>query len=325
MIGAFDTVKTVIPLPFHNYLTAGLPSLDFKLDAPGIVDHFRHALALNESRPLFNPDLWKMDANSADSSYLEAWFFGYHHDIGGGDVVQGLALWPLQWILNAAAEHGLILDPTVAPYDVLFKGGDNVIETPEDIALKMFDMIKHHTATKLWGLRLNEPFSLMLPQPRQYFQYLTKPPYLKLVRPKVFLHPSAYLVFDVSSSFRIQVYQWKHFRKFLQDRASTLPLTANPWWEKQAVDSILRETSSVERLNVVVMGRPGTGKAAMVGRIFGQPPANKLVSSRALHSPGFESPTHSTHFPSPSPTPFCCGHGARADCPPGKIRHRKSR
>lgn len=249
------------------------------MDAPKIVDHFRHALALNEARPLFNPDLWKSDANSADSSYLEAWFFGYHHDIGGGDAVQGLALWPLQWILNAAIENGLVLDPTVEPYDVLFSGKDNVIETPHDIAMKMYDMIRHHTTTKLWGLRLNEPFSLMSPQPRSYFQYLTTPPYIKFVRPKVFLHPSAYLVFDVSSSFRIQVYQWKYFRTFLNDRFKAIPNVENPWWERQAIESILHKSGGVDKLNVMVIGRPGTGKSEMVERIFGKPPESILVFS----------------------------------------------
>ena len=275
----------MIPLPISNYFASGVPSLDFKMDAPGVVDHFRHALALNEARPLFNPDLWKTDADSSDSSYLEAWFFGYHHDIGGGDTVQGLALWPLQWILHAATDYGLVIDPSVEIYDILFNGKDNVIETPHDISLKMFDMIKHHTATKLWGLRLNEPFSLMAPQPRQYFTYLTKPPYIKLVRPKVFLHPSAYLVFDVSSSFRIQLYQWKHFRNFLQHRFETIPQIDNPWWERQAIDSIVNKSDGVERLNVLVVGRPGTGKAEMIERIFGKPDEAAMVPRRRSLSP----------------------------------------
>ncbi|CCX12339.1 Similar to hypothetical protein SNOG_14395 [Phaeosphaeria nodorum SN15]; acc. no. XP_001804583 [Pyronema omphalodes CBS 100304] len=272
VLGAFDTVKTVIPLPFHNYFKERIANIDFQMDAPGIVDHFRHALALNEARPLFNPDLWKSESELSNSSYLEAWFFGYHHDIGGGDAVQGLALWPLQWILHASIEHGLILDPTVEPYDILFTGADNVVETPHEIALKMFDMIRHHTeATKVWGLKLNEPFSLMSPRPREFFQFLTKPPYVKFVKPKVFIHPSAYLVFDVSSSFRIQVYQWKHFRKFLEDRFQALPQTTAPWWEHQTVDSILHMAESVECLNLLVIGRPKTGKETMITKIFGKP------------------------------------------------------
>lgn len=270
LVGAFDTVKTVIPLRISNFVLHRIPNIDFEMDAPGIVDHFRHALALNEARPLFNPDLWKTDADSDDSSYLEAWFFGFHHDIGGGDEAQGLALWPLQWILNAAMEYGLVLDSTVSPYEVLFSGADILIQTPHDIAMKMYDMIQHHTAEKSWGLRLNEPFSLMEPDPRNYFEYLTTPPYLKFIKPRVFLHPSVYLVFDVSSSFRIQVYGWKYFRSFLRDRFTTLPQTTMPWWEQQTVDSILKECPAVKHLNLLVYGRPGTGKMALIGKIFGE-------------------------------------------------------
>jgi hypothetical protein len=255
----------------HNFFSGRLASIDFQMDAPGLVDHFRHALALNEQRPLFNPDLWNSGADSPDSSYLEAWFFGFHHDIGGGDDVQGLALWPLQWILHAASDCGLALDPNEEPYDILFTGADNVIETPHEIAMKMYDMIRYHTETKSWGLRLNQPFSLMAPRPREFFHFLTKPPYVEFLKPKVFVHPSAYLVFDVSSSFRLQVYQWKHFRKFLNDRFHALPQTATPWWEKETVASILREATAVERLNLLVIGRPKTGKASMLKKIFGLP------------------------------------------------------
>lgn len=267
LVGAFDTVKTVIPLPITNAFFNKMPSIDFEMDAPGIVDHFRHALALNEARTLFTPDLWKSDASSS-SSYLEAWFFGFHHDIGGGDDVQGLALWPLQWILHSAREYGLVLDPTVDPYDILFAGADNTVETPLDIAMKMYDMIKHHSGK--WGLRLNEPHSYLEPDPRDYFKYLTTLPLKLMMRPKVFLHPSAYLIFDVSSAFRIQVFEWRYFRSFLRDRSITLPQTALPWWEKQTVDSILTEFPTVRHLNLLVYGRPGTGKATLVSSMFGE-------------------------------------------------------
>lgn len=238
------------------------------MDAPLIVDHFRHALALNEQRPLFNPDLWHSPSPTDATSYLEAWFFGFHHDIGGGDVAQGLALWPLQWILGSAAENGMELNHSDPLYEVLFKGDHATVETPHEIALKMFDMVRHHTTVKSWSLKLNEPFSLMNPQPRNYFDLgLTlKPPFVESRR---FLHPSAYLVFDVSSAFRIQVYDWKYFQSFLRDRFLALPQGKVPWWEETTVETILGEVGAVQHLNVLVYGRPGTGKEEIVGKMFG--------------------------------------------------------
>lgn len=268
VLGAFDTVKTVIPLPIHN----GVSNIDFQMDAPGLVDHFRHALALNEARPLFNPDLWKAASEKSNTSYLEAWFFGFHHDVGGGDDIQGLALWPLQWILETSTDNGLVLDPKVEPYSVLFSGKSNTVDIPHEVSLQMFDMTRHHLDSKgIWGLKLNEPYSLIRPQPREYFQFVTKPPYVRFVKPKVFIHPAAYLVFDISSSFRIQVYEWKHFHRFLADRAAALSQsTSVPWWEQQTIQNIVDEEVAVEHFNLLVMGPPGVGKEEMVTKIFGE-------------------------------------------------------
>lgn len=240
------------------------------MDAPHIVDCFRHALALNEARPLFSPSLWKSNASSPDSSYLEAWFFGHHRDIGGGRYQQGLALWPLQWILHDAVDCGLVLDNTVEPYSVLFSGASKTIDTPHGLSISMSDMVRHHSGTaKGFGLRLEKASSPMPLQPRNYFDSLTNPPYRTFVTPRVFLHPSAYLLFDVSSSFRIQTYEWKYFRNFMRDRSITLSQAA-PWWEQQTVEGILREISAVEHLNLLVYGRPGIGKSSLISRIFGE-------------------------------------------------------
>ncbi|KAF8453365.1 hypothetical protein BGX38DRAFT_1178324 [Terfezia claveryi] len=280
VLGAFDTVKTVITLPVHNLVQGGIPIIDFKLDAPALVDHFRHALALNEQRSLFSPSFWKSDSQSSDRSYLEAWFFGHHHDIGGGDDFQGLALWPLQWILHASMESGLILDSTIKPYDILFTGANNVFETPHEISLQMFDMIRHHAESRgKWGLKLNKPFSPTIPEPREFFQFVTKPPYVRFRKPKVFIHPAAYLVFDVSSIFRIQVYTWKHFRRFLADRSAALSMDCAPWWEKQTINTIVNEASAVQSFNLLVIGRPNSGKESIITTIFGKPtgPANKGI------------------------------------------------
>lgn len=265
-------MKTVIPVVPHNIAKNNI-NVDFQMDAPGIVDNFRHALALNEQRFLFNPDLWHSDAGSADCNYLEAWFFGFHHDIGGGDSTQGLALWPLQWIVHEASELGLVLDPKAHLHEVLFTSRDQpkVIDTPHNVLLKMFDMIIHHQSYEVFRLKLNQPYSFTLPVPRKYTKYLTQPPYSRFLRPKVFVHPSAYLVFDVSAEFRLQLYQWEYFQTFLRGRFDSLPQGAAPWWEEQTIKGILEENVASDHFNILVIGRRGTGKADMVGKIFGAP------------------------------------------------------
>lgn len=187
--------------------------------------------------------------------------------------MQGLALYPLQWMLHEASERAkLVLNPDVHPYHVIFTGRHEepkVIDTPHDVVLKMFDMIAHHQSEKKFGLKLNKPFSVMWPVPRKYTKFLTQPPYSEWLRPKVFVHPSAYLLFDVSTDFRLQIYQWEYFQQFLKGRFEVLSRTKEPWWEKHTIECILKEKVASRHLNILVIGQRGIGKENMVRKIFG--------------------------------------------------------
>jgi hypothetical protein len=210
----------------------------------------------------------------ADSSYEEAWFLGFHHDIGGGSERQGLGLWPLQWMLRAAMDKGLVLDTEKERYNVLFSGEGNVFESAHasDMAMKMTDMIHYHTskAGEMFKLYLNESSWGLLDTPRNYLEYLTKAPYVQHTKARVFLHPSTYLVFDISLSLRIQLYEWRFFRNFIRDRHLVIPENVLPWWENQTVESILKEASSVKHMRLLIYGRPAIGKSSLISRTFGK-------------------------------------------------------
>ena len=77
--------------------------------------HFRHALALNEDRSLMRPkyefpDLKKTKVTLPGRSFIQAWFVGAHIDMGGSAERDGLALYPLQWILDESQSKGLVLE-----------------------------------------------------------------------------------------------------------------------------------------------------------------------------------------------------------------------
>ncbi|KAG9949285.1 hypothetical protein KCU85_g4404, partial [Aureobasidium melanogenum] len=102
-MGLLDTVKRVSndpdtkahTLAFHNS-----------------VKHVRHALALNDTRFHYTPELYGPIADSHSlqgRSLIEAWFVGAHSDIGGGARDDGLSLYPLQWLLIESQHHGLML------------------------------------------------------------------------------------------------------------------------------------------------------------------------------------------------------------------------
>jgi hypothetical protein len=78
------------------------------VDLSPIVQTARHALAIDESRPPFAPQLW-VPAPSTDS--LQSWFPGSHPDLGGGDLDHYLANVPFQWIVGEAIKSGLNFAP----------------------------------------------------------------------------------------------------------------------------------------------------------------------------------------------------------------------
>jgi uncharacterized protein (DUF2235 family) len=105
-IGVLDTVKA--------------------LDDDGLYDislvdslqHCRQALALNELKKTFVPEIWcvaedspeyGLRATSKEHSLLQAWFLGTHGDLGGSNAQDGCALYPLQWLLSEARDCGLVL------------------------------------------------------------------------------------------------------------------------------------------------------------------------------------------------------------------------
>lgn len=98
-VGAFDTVKA--------FTDHGL----FDVLPHPHIQHYRHALALNEEREQFKPETATPDINAASSKHriLQAWFVGTHEDLGGANSKDGLSLYPLQWVLSEAEALGLTL------------------------------------------------------------------------------------------------------------------------------------------------------------------------------------------------------------------------
>ncbi|MBM7068671.1 DUF2235 domain-containing protein [Actibacterium sp. 188UL27-1] len=112
MIGVWDTVKSLgirapvlwrFSQPAHEFHNHHLSS---------VVEHGYHALALDETRMAFKPELW--DAPEGWEGKVEQmWFAGTHGDVGG--QIQGyqparnLANIPLVWMLDKAHGCGLTL------------------------------------------------------------------------------------------------------------------------------------------------------------------------------------------------------------------------
>jgi len=72
------------------------------------VDHARHALAIDEERYDFRPDIWET-ASKSNKSMEQRWFAGVHSNIGGGYVDTGLANIALHWMVDQIKACGLPL------------------------------------------------------------------------------------------------------------------------------------------------------------------------------------------------------------------------
>ena len=65
-----------------------------------------HALALDEERRTFHPELWN-EQNGADNRVKQVWFSGVHSNVGGGYPKHGMSLVTLDWMMNKARQAGL--------------------------------------------------------------------------------------------------------------------------------------------------------------------------------------------------------------------------
>lgn len=109
MIGVWDTVGALgAPTPVLGRFTKRFVSFfDTKL-SPYIKNAY-HALAIDEQRGPFKPDLWTGQIN-ADQTVEQVWFAGVHSDIGGGYRERGLSDIALQWMIEKSQDLGLEFD-----------------------------------------------------------------------------------------------------------------------------------------------------------------------------------------------------------------------
>jgi len=79
------------------------------------VQHARHALALDENRATFLPELWEeLEADRTSGRIKQVWFPGVHSDVGGGYPENELSDLTLAWMIAQATKvsNPVIVDAT---------------------------------------------------------------------------------------------------------------------------------------------------------------------------------------------------------------------
>ncbi len=112
MVGVWDTVKALgLRLPLLWMLTDRHHAFHNHHLGPSIRHGF-HALALDETRAVFEPVLWECPPGW-EGNIEQVWFRGAHGDVGGQlgdfDAARPLSNIPLVWMLGRAEACGLDL------------------------------------------------------------------------------------------------------------------------------------------------------------------------------------------------------------------------
>jgi uncharacterized protein (DUF2235 family) len=119
-LGLFDTVSSVFVRPF---LIPKAKTFAFTQCNPSVCS-VRHAVALEERRTYFRPDLWEPASfveltsdtkKERKQDVKEVWFSGFHSDVGGGnpEACSALAKIPLKWMISETEPLGLSYLPSV--------------------------------------------------------------------------------------------------------------------------------------------------------------------------------------------------------------------
>jgi uncharacterized protein (DUF2235 family) len=129
-IGVWDTVASII-IPRLDRLYPAMQTLPYTRNNNS-VEVFRQAIAIDERRTMFRLNRWSEPqdfvANPFDTNapkvaqdIKQVWFAGVHADVGGGypEEQSGLSKFPLCWMIDEAAAHGLKINSAMRDHLVL--------------------------------------------------------------------------------------------------------------------------------------------------------------------------------------------------------------
>jgi uncharacterized protein (DUF2235 family) len=134
MLGVWDTVlalSSVFTPKFEHHLNSE--------ELPLSVENAYHALAIDEARMDFLPNIWRT-ISQHDQSLKQRWFAGSHSNIGGGYPIGGLANCSLDWFVLEAQKYGLAFDQEYLSY---FKAKpESVHYNSKSLSYKILDALR---------------------------------------------------------------------------------------------------------------------------------------------------------------------------------------
>lgn len=154
LLGLFDTVASVIE---HGRYGPRLRSHAFTRRNLS-VESVRHAVAIDERRTMFRPQLWPQGGEywgnpfnktaAKPQDVREVWFAGVHGDVGGGypEAESGLTKVALQWMIEQTTPTGLFYRTQTVNDIVLGRNPEKPYVAPDARARE------HNSMTWAWSL-----------------------------------------------------------------------------------------------------------------------------------------------------------------------------
>ncbi|CCT76258.1 uncharacterized protein FFUJ_14106 [Fusarium fujikuroi IMI 58289] len=293
-VGVFDTVKAVQDERLYDI------SLNLS------IQHLRHALALNEDRQRFAPEYIYPNFNNRTQrlekrTFVQAWFIGAHIDIGGSAKMDGLSLYPLQWMLIESQSQGLKLK-----FDGDF-GGRSRLESPlrltgleadneawecstnnglvirmkdirhihqDETSQRRYEVHLHRPRGKLWIRRHREPFG----------ENGELNGYCKFGAQGTIIHPSVYLILDQFMHVSLDSKHFPFYQVLHQWRYNTLgqkdDLRNGCFWNEPGEVVGIEDPGAIR---VLVCGNCGVGKSSLINKVFGVTVAAVSHRTRGIH------------------------------------------
>ncbi|RYC65740.1 hypothetical protein CHU98_g413 [Xylaria longipes] len=299
-IGAFDTVKAVDDKSLYD--------ISFNES----IQHMRAALALNEDRKAMQVEgLWpswgNRTCNLLRRSFVQAWFVGTHRDIGGSAQMDGLALYPLQWMILESKALGLVFEFEGGfggrallhnPLEIvgIDGGGRNAwsCTTENGLVVEMRNICWIHDGSSLYGeryaVRLHPATGLLakFQQLRTPFDNVSAGGGLKgycwFAPQGTIIHPSVYMIMDKylhalldrkSFPFYEQIEIWREKIMGLEHTVQN-----QGYWNQRG------ETvpESLPAMRILVCGNCGVGKSALINQVFGVEATKTSDRERGIHN-----------------------------------------
>ncbi|TGJ76591.1 hypothetical protein E0Z10_g10867 [Xylaria hypoxylon] len=297
-LGVFDTLRTDIEK--HEYESSFV----------GSVQHFRHALAFNDTHT--TPCMWEtpVDEEIGDRSFIQAWFMGVHQDICGGSEHDGLSLFPLQWILLESIRAGLVLRSDRSSTTITslvfpqFAGGLPNLEAEEKarwrvkyangIEVTLFDLQSVQVDSKSGpdhAIRIKAGNTSQTNQrkvfrgDRSLIGWAPTSPFGNII------HPSMFAILDRNARY----YDQGIFKRRKRDLSAFLECMDDQGISQPWLEGIALQETGVNAFRILVCGKTGVGKSTLINKVFGVEMTEESTTySQGVHdiNKAFESPNH---------------------------------